>query len=464
MSPPATVRVNTTVNFPSLVFGTGPITVTKNNGVWSLGFSVAALAIQTPPAANYATDYLLAYDSIAKTFFQLSLSGLSGPIASALNPFSPVLGPVVGSATGNIGIFLTPTVGPGTNSGSFLTPFNLQWGTIGAPIPAGTLGALCGYEANITTNQTNADTIGALGLHAFGATLLLHGGTQAQGVAITATIDTVAPTGYFGVDLNITKNIAGGSAGGFFVGSTGSQPADFAFNANGSFTSLFTSANFHVLGTGSTSIGPNSIGDAVPLSVVNFANAGSVTAVVGGGNIAHLAGPDGASTQIVVDSFSGSNILLCRRSNGSAGVRSGIVSPQNIFSIQGQGWTSAGAYSAAAVSISGAASEAWSGTATGSQITFSTTPNTTVATVVAMTIQNSGGVSIGAGAADPGIGALLAADLYSNDAAFLIRTKTSLTNGAAAAAGTLTNAPAAGNPTKWFSIDDNGTTRRVPAW
>jgi hypothetical protein len=39
-----------------------------------------------------------------------------------------------------------------------------------------------------------------------------------------------------------------------------------------------------------------------------------------------------------------------------------------------------------------------------------------------------------------------------------------LTNGAAAAAGTLLNAPAAGNPTKWVPINDNGTTRYIPAW
>lgn len=46
----------------------------------------------------------------------------------------------------------------------------------------------------------------------------------------------------------------------------------------------------------------------------------------------------------------------------------------------------------------------------------------------------------------------------------LIATATALTNGAGAAAGTLTNAPVAGNPTKWISINDNGTVRRIPAW
>lgn len=39
-----------------------------------------------------------------------------------------------------------------------------------------------------------------------------------------------------------------------------------------------------------------------------------------------------------------------------------------------------------------------------------------------------------------------------------------LGNGAAAAAGTLGNAPVAGNPTKWVPFNDNGVTRYVPAW
>lgn len=46
----------------------------------------------------------------------------------------------------------------------------------------------------------------------------------------------------------------------------------------------------------------------------------------------------------------------------------------------------------------------------------------------------------------------------------LMTTTTSFSNGAAAASGTLTNAPAAGNPTKWIPINDNGTTRYIPAW
>lgn len=46
----------------------------------------------------------------------------------------------------------------------------------------------------------------------------------------------------------------------------------------------------------------------------------------------------------------------------------------------------------------------------------------------------------------------------------LIRSSETLNDGAGGATGTLTNAPAAGDPTKWVPIDDNGTTLYLPAW
>lgn len=58
-------------------------------------------------------------------------------------------------------------------------------------------------------------------------------------------------------------------------------------------------------------------------------------------------------------------------------------------------------------------------------------------------------------------------DLFSNDASFLVRANTALTNGGGGGTSpTLgTNGPTgATTPTKWIQIDDNGTTRRIPAW
>lgn len=50
------------------------------------------------------------------------------------------------------------------------------------------------------------------------------------------------------------------------------------------------------------------------------------------------------------------------------------------------------------------------------------------------------------------------------DTGGVLKTGRTMADGSAAAIGTLTNAPAAGNPTKWIQIDDNGTTRYIPAW
>jgi hypothetical protein len=46
----------------------------------------------------------------------------------------------------------------------------------------------------------------------------------------------------------------------------------------------------------------------------------------------------------------------------------------------------------------------------------------------------------------------------------LLHTNVALSNSAGANTATLTNSPATGNPTKWIAIDDNGTTRHIPAW
>lgn len=61
------------------------------------------------------------------------------------------------------------------------------------------------------------------------------------------------------------------------------------------------------------------------------------------------------------------------------------------------------------------------------------------------------------------IGGVVNAQLKNNQT-ILLETTAALTDGAGAGAGTITTAPAAGNPTKWVPINDNGTTRYIPAW
>lgn len=61
-------------------------------------------------------------------------------------------------------------------------------------------------------------------------------------------------------------------------------------------------------------------------------------------------------------------------------------------------------------------------------------------------------------------GLVSASDVTSNNAAALIKTAVALTDAAGVALGSLTNAPTAGDPTKWIQINDNGTTRKIPTW
>jgi len=76
MALPANIRVNVKAPFPALVYGTGPITVTKANGIWTIGYNPTPFPIQTPPLTSYPNDYVLVWDSVAKAFFQLPLSAL----------------------------------------------------------------------------------------------------------------------------------------------------------------------------------------------------------------------------------------------------------------------------------------------------------------------------------------------------------------------------------------------------
>lgn len=63
--------------------------------------------------------------------------------------------------------------------------------------------------------------------------------------------------------------------------------------------------------------------------------------------------------------------------------------------------------------------------------------------------------------ADAPFGALA---LYISGNGYILRSTSAMSDGAGASSGTMTNAPVAGNPTKWLKFDDNGTDRFIPAW
>lgn len=60
--------------------------------------------------------------------------------------------------------------------------------------------------------------------------------------------------------------------------------------------------------------------------------------------------------------------------------------------------------------------------------------------------------------------AITVTTLTTGTAASILTTNIAETDYAGAGGGTLTNAPAAGNPTKWLAVNDNGTLRKFPTW
>jgi hypothetical protein len=181
------------------------------------------------------------------------------------------------------------------------------------------------------------------------------------------------------------------------------------------------------------------------------------------GTALQIGGADFSAVRIYLDGFSNttthspSNIL--RRHRGTAASRLAVQAGDHCGGFFWQAYDGSG-YTGDVAGMVGIAGENFNTGAHGMGFTFQTIPNGGIASVASITLQPSGGLSLGgASASDPGIGML-----YTNSSAFMIRSKTAYNNGAGAGAGTLTNAPAAGNPTKWIPVDDNGTTRHIPAW
>lgn len=105
MTIPANVRVNAQLPFPSLVYGTGPITIGKANGIWTVGFSIAIFGSINPPIPNYPTDFLFGYDAINNAFFKVSITNLIAAVSNigaARNQRSVTATPIVVVSTDQI--------------------------------------------------------------------------------------------------------------------------------------------------------------------------------------------------------------------------------------------------------------------------------------------------------------------------------------------------------------------------
>jgi len=190
----------------------------------------------------------------------------------------------------------------------------------------------------------------------------------------------------------------------------GTNSSDYALRVS---NAALTTAMFQVGGAGNVTIAPPTSGDSLTISVIPSTNAINVT------------NPGAVG-------YTALNFL------NSAG--QGFIGMTNLGTIQ-------------------------FGTLTTSSVLFYSNG------VPRMQINSAGAVSIIAPtlgtsltvAASSGGSAAISVAPGTTDGTFL-STNPALANAAAAATGTLTNAPAAGNPTKWIKINDGGVIRAIPAW
>lgn len=105
---PANVRVSALFPFPAGVAGSAPITITKTNGIWTVSLNVGGLAVQTPPPANYPTDFLTVWDSVAKVWVAAPLSAIIPTVAAYSIALTALVNFNAGNADTQIPIVLPP--------------------------------------------------------------------------------------------------------------------------------------------------------------------------------------------------------------------------------------------------------------------------------------------------------------------------------------------------------------------
>jgi hypothetical protein len=106
-------------------------------------------------------------------------------------------------------------------------------------------------------------------------------------------------------------------------------------------------------------------------------------------------GADAANNGILLDSFGLPNQLNARRAQGTKASPTALTSGINLLALNGYGYGNTGYSSGSRVQISLRSAEAWTDTAQGTQIVFSTTPAGTTTQTERMFITSGGNVGIG---------------------------------------------------------------------
>lgn len=360
-------------------------------------------------------------------------ANLTGVITSVGNATS------LGSFTSaNLKTAVTDETGSGAlvfaTSPALVTPTGIVKGDVGLGNVDNT-SDVTKWAATKTLTNTTYDTAGT------GNSFSINGVAATANTGTGAVVRATSPT-------FITSIISPIHYGGSAVGST--------VTLNGTSSGSPSSA-YVLLQSGTTQfVGINNATPKAPLDL--NANTSSSPALIVSTSLMRQQAVDGTNGGSEWVNYGGANgnFLTGAVAGGTSSIPTATPASRNMFNLSGWGYTGS-AWAKGAIIAMGTTS-LWSGSNQATEIDFYTTPTGSTILTLAMSIVPSGGLAVGT-TSDPGFGMI-----YTNAATFMTRTKTSWSTGAAASAGTLTNAPSVGNPTKWIPVDDNGTTRYIPAW
>ncbi|MEB2600062.1 hypothetical protein SB384_10425 [Burkholderia cenocepacia] len=389
-----------------ILAGTGiNVSAATGNVTVSLQTPVSVSNGGTGTASMTANGVLIGNGTSAPNFATGSSAGQVLTWNSSGAPTFQALPTTVTQILAGTGINVSSSTGNVTVS--LQTPVAVANGGTGAGAPSGTaLDNITGFSGTGLLRRTGA------GAYTFDApSTYLQAANNLSDIGSASTARSNLGLGTMATQSAASVSITGGSANGLTLGATTPEPA------------TVTSATI------------NPTGSALPTPLSNTL---LQMGIVGGGN-----------SRMLVEAAANNGNLTFRRCDGTFGAPSAIAANEIIGTIVGFGYGATGYSGGNRVSVGLVANENWTDTAQGTRVDIGATPTGTTAPVTALSVAGSS-VSVN-------VPLILSQTT-------LLQTSVSLTNGAGSSAGTLNNAPAAGNPTKWVPFNDNGTIRYIPAW
>lgn len=281
-----------------------------------------------------------------------------------------------------------------------------------------------------------------------------------DGSGVYILTDDVAPT-HYNSGIYIVQQSTD-SAGVFILDeSTSGNGGVFIETDNANIKLTANGANGKIVFDANTVIRFGDTGLAIPMGEVgaDFAVWGAEYASLAG--YSHTNVPLIATPIIQLYGQASAAIWQARRLNGTFAAPTAIVNNDVIGQWGAEGYdASGGGFNGSSTRIRMRATENFGAAAHGSLMDFAVTPNGTVAIRVALTIIGTGEVQVAAPSAS---GQSLLITGFGGAGVPVVRFN-GTTNGAAAQAGTLLNAPVAGNPGHWLPVSIAGTVRYIPCW